>query len=232
MSVIISTMNDMRLENDIPCGMIEFTDEEFPRLTYINDRMRDMLGVKVDDFYEELLRDNIYFMFPQEEREQIKVCLEKAKMTGSSVGLTAGIMRSDGSRMHTVGCIDNKNTEETTEYRGFFFAAEQAVKPSAGQEEVLRDALRTAYDTVLEFSKHAASVKCISDRWNLFPPEMQDIRMEAADALEWFLKEKVAAPDRSRVAEFINKQRLEKLADAGAGPVRFGLASGKIAGGG
>ena len=95
------------LNETIPCGYLRYTCERQPRVTYVNQWMKDLLRVpkEWEGDYLELYMQNVYLMIPMEERQTFSRFLEKARHSESPVAGELPLLRCDGTKAYFFGCL-------------------------------------------------------------------------------------------------------------------------------
>ena len=108
------------LNDTTPCAFLKYTCEKNPQITFMNDRMLEILGFSQDSGGEyddlSLYMSNIYTMIPSEERGRFSRYLERVYEQGAPVAGEMTVLRPDGSRIHVFGwvtkCVNERGEEE------------------------------------------------------------------------------------------------------------------------
>lgn len=101
-------------------GILRYTCEKHPKVTYINDYMLDILRFpKIKDGemdYLELYQENIYLMIPMEERMRFSRFLERVYRSDKPMVGGMTVLRCDGVKTRLFGwisrCVNAQGTEE------------------------------------------------------------------------------------------------------------------------
>ena len=144
---VMETVNHL-----VSCGVIKFTCEAYPKVLFMNEGMRMLLGAeKGDELFLEDVRNNIYFMLPVEEKPHFRSCLKASDERKGNVSFKGSIFQTNGEKRLVTGWIQKVYTEGNEEYEGFFLDSETY---ATDERIVLRrdfiDALTSVYDTAFE----------------------------------------------------------------------------------
>ncbi len=217
---------------DFPCGVIRFTMERFPHLTYMNDYMKELLGTTAENEEKlDYIENNIYFMFPFEERDNVRVKLREARIKETPVSLETEVSCCDGSRKTLLGWVGTKVLKTGVEYKGIFFEPEHKAKEDAEEKNRrLKKAITDAYDVAFEFALEDRTVKCIHDKYHIMPDSVTRLRIVLDDGLKYFCDNALDAEDRARMMEFIKSFRRsgddpDEIPEAGH--IEFTVINGK-----
>lgn len=121
---------------DLPCGILMFTAERFPKLTYMNDCMMDILRVSPEsEDALEFIRENIYFMFPFSQRDKVKETLGTVAATGVPAELETIVFSCDGKERPVIAWIGKRDLETDIEYKAIFFALEHKLDKGLGSDK-------------------------------------------------------------------------------------------------
>lgn len=136
-------------DNVVSCGFIKFTCETYPKVLFMNEGMKKLLGAEDgEELFLEDIRNNIYFMFPVEEKSRFRNCLKAADESKNNVSFKGSVFQINGEKKPVIGWIQKLYTEGNEEYEGFFLDLETC---STDERIVLRrdfiDALTSIYDT-------------------------------------------------------------------------------------
>ncbi|MDE6530686.1 MAG: PAS domain-containing protein, partial [Lachnospiraceae bacterium] len=101
-------------------GILRYTCEKHPKVTYINDYMLDILRfpkMKNGDMdYLELYKENIYLMIPMEERVRFSRFLDRVYQSDKPMVGGMTVLRCDGVKTRLFGwisrCIGSQGMEE------------------------------------------------------------------------------------------------------------------------
>lgn len=106
--------------NDASYGILRFTCEKHPKVTYINDYMLDILRFTKAENGEmedlELYKKNIYLMIPMEERRRFSRFLDRVYHSDKPIGGSMTVQRYDGAKIRLFGwssrCAGSQGEEE------------------------------------------------------------------------------------------------------------------------
>ncbi len=106
--------------NDASYGILRFTCEKHPKVTYINNYMLDILRFPKDENGEteelELYKKNIYLMIPMEERRRFSRFLDRVYHSDKPIGGSMTVQRYDGAKIRLFGwisrCVGSQGEEE------------------------------------------------------------------------------------------------------------------------
>lgn len=193
--------------DNMPCGIIRYTCEKNPQITYINKQMTDILHFpesregELD--YLELYRDNVYLMIPIEERRRLTHLLDEVHISGRPLFGEMSVLRFDGSKARVYGMIDKVVGEDgREEFRSVCF--DITVKYLSGQvseTERYIKALSDVYDRIFEYDFFNRTVKFISGNSDTFNM-LRNIPMDMDSSTAQWIETSVCDEDRSYVREF------------------------------
>lgn len=190
----------------IPCGMIRFTCEKYPTVTYMNAQMRTLLGVTNENLgLLEYLRDNIFFMFPQEEREHFREQLDAVEQQGDVVACRHRISCCDGTIVAVSGWL-SKVTDQAgnAEYQAVY--SEKVSGEEKPQEMCVQNMvhmLTGKYDAVFAVDFRENIVCCLKVNEYHISGEIQGIRMILEDAVKCWVCRLVLKEDQEKVVVFL-----------------------------
>ena len=206
------------LNDTAPCGFVKYTCEKNPRVTFINDRMLQILGFsepssgEFDDL--DLYLSNIYTMIPPEERGRFaryleRVCEQEAPIAGEMTAL-----RRDGTRIRIFGWVTRCTGEDgREEFQSAFMDVTDRYRQKK-EEETSRylKALAEVYDKIFEFDFAAGTVKCLHGRNSPMFQWLENIPMQMEDAIQRWITGNAAPEDQERLRGFFRDFRMGKLA--------------------
>lgn len=206
---LVKENRNLKFLNDTtPFGFLKYTCEKNPRVTYMNDRMRKVLGFPeqpdMDFDAMELYRSNIYAMIPADERGRFaryleRVCEQEAPLAGEMTAL-----RCDGTRIRIFGwvtkCI-NENGEE--EFQSAFMDITERYRQRKEQETSrYLKALTEIYDKIFEFDLAGHTVKCLYGQKSPAFQWLENIPMQMEEATEKWIMGSAEEQDRKRLHSF------------------------------
>jgi PAS domain S-box-containing protein len=194
------------LSSVVPYGYLRCTFEEYPTITTINRQMLDYLGFSQDDAnYTEVLKQNIFFMIPFEERELFKTYLHKAETTGKPVSVEHQFFKMDGTRVTLIGWLNVvQKPNKQREYAFIYMLTEFMRAPGQPLEDSSYFyALARAYDVVFKADLARRTFTCIHGREYL--GSIYDSQMTLDGAKNFWVNNFIAQEDRDMMTEFLQK---------------------------
>lgn len=209
---------NLRYLNDTtPCGFLKYTCEKNPRVTYINDRMRKILGFPEEsegDFDDlGLYMSNIYTMIPADERGRFARYLERVCEQGVPLAGEMTALRCDGSRIRIFGWVTkcvSENGEE--EFQSAFMDITERYRQRKDHETSrYLKALTEVYDKIFEFDLAGHTVKCLYGQNSPAFQWLENIPMQMEDATEKWIMGSAEEQDRERLRSFFSEFYQRKL---------------------
>lgn len=222
------------LNNIVPYGLIKYTCDKQPKITYINDRMLKILRFpekrdgELD--YLEMYKENVYLMIPMEERGNFARYLKRVYTENAPVIGEITVLRCDGTKARLLGWVSKTTDEKGDEqFQSVCMdVTEHYHIRKQGEADRYIKALTEIYDRIFEFDLQNDTVKCLhmenadTFQWLLHVP----MRME--DAVEKWIMRAVYPDDRNALRSFFNNFCLNRQngADSDRPPqIRFRLLS-------
>ena len=213
-----------RLKAAMPCGIIRFTCEKYPSITFMNEEMKYLLGVTTENVKRlEYMLENIFFMFPLEERERFRGYLDAVNGEESTVACNHSLSRCDGGISLVTGWLSKvTNASGIQEYQGAYIDSVSGEKEEQEirTQELIR-IISEAYDVVftIDLTKH--TIRCLQGkRYGIFK-EMQGIRMIMEDAVKCWISRSILKEDQENVLKFWQKFRQSGAEDGGEEQIKF-----------
>jgi hypothetical protein len=192
----------------LPYGFLQCTCEKYPRVTYINQALRNYLDSgETPDLWEPNARDNVFFMLPFEEREQFELYLEQAKTASKPIQVDHHLYRNDGSRVHLTGWLsmipgDNGSEEFALLYRPAEDAPD-AVAPI--QSSSYFQFLKRSYSAIFELDLRSSMIECIHGLDDSPIGPLSGIQMTLESAKQICLNNYIFKEDRAMMTAFLNQ---------------------------
>ena len=215
---VLTDITDIKNENTalhflnetVPCGVLRYTCEKQPRITYINPKMIEFLRfpeVKDGEMdYLEMYKSNIFLMIPMEERRRFSNYLNRVYDSDAPVAGDMTLLRCDGTRAHMFGwvtkCINERGEAEFQSVCMDITERYQAKKSRESKRYL--QALTDVYDRIFEFNLDANTVKCLHCEENSYLKRFENIAMQIEDALEKWLIVSVTAEQQDTVRKFFS----------------------------
>ena len=195
-------------------GQIVFSCEPFPKVTYLNEQMKTMLRAEAGSSFLRHAEENIYFLFPLEERERFRELLSRVDVSEEPISGELTLLCSDGTRLRLYGWIGKqKNPDGTEEYEGICF--DITAKHHRRQEQSAQryiQILSGVYEEIFEYDFHKRSVRCVYGHSYERMGQMAQVSLLLEDANEFWLKNVVHPEDRARVRQtFLQVYRRQGL---------------------
>ena len=206
------------LNDTTPCGFLKYTCEKNPRVTYINDRMLDILGFSKDPDSEyddlSLYMSNIYTLIPPDQRGRFSRYLERVYEQGIPIAGEMAALKRDGSRIYVFGWVTkcvNEHGEE--EFQSAFIDITQRYQQKKEQETSrYLKALTEVYDKVFEFDLRERTVKCLYGQNSPSFKWLENIPMQMQEATEKWITGSAAQADQDRLRNFFGEFYQQRLA--------------------
>lgn len=231
-SSVLSDVTDLKSENDnlqflnetIPCGFMKYTCEKHPKVTYINQQMKEIFrfpDIKEGELdYFELYKNDIFLMIPMEERRRFSLYLNRVYSAGTPIAGEMTLLRCDGTRAHIFGwvtkCVNEQGVEEFQSVC-MDVTERHHMQKSAETKRYLK-ALTDVYDRIFEFNIALNTVKCLySKDSGTFRP-YENIAMQIEDATEKWIMNSVEIGDRDKIRSFFRDFCQKKLYTSDAKP--------------
>lgn len=216
---------ELRFLNDtIPCGFLKYTCGKQPSITYINQRMLDMLRIpevstgELD--YLELYKSNIFLLIPMEERRRFSRYLDRVSAASAPLAGEMSLLRCDGTRLHVFGWVTklvDKDGTETFQSVCMDMTDRHKAQQSKESKRYLK-ALSDVYDKIFEFNLDANTLTCLYCESQSSFQHLLQIAMEIDSAAEKWLIDSVAPQDQERVRCFFHDFCQKKLYGPDAKP--------------
>ncbi len=196
---------DLSVLNDaLSCGVIRYTCEKQPRITYMNQQMRNMLCMPSDPEDAELYMSNLFLIIPAEERRRFSKYLNR--VFSADVPLTGelSLLRCDGSRVHAFGWITkNVNEQGETEFQSVCLDITERKKLQSVEEtRRYQSVLSGVYDKIFAFNTAADTVKCVHCEPDSSFHRIKDLEMRKDDLLEKWITESVSPKECDEIRAF------------------------------
>ncbi|QUA54123.1 PAS domain-containing protein [Aristaeella lactis] len=217
--------SDLRFLNEtIPCGFMKYTCEKQPKITYINQKMIDILRcppVREGELdYLEMYKGNIFLMVPMEERRRFSKYLNRVYSADAPLAGEMALLRCDGTRAYVSGwVIKTVNEEGVEEFQSacMDITARHQMRKDAETRRYMK-ALTDVYDKIFEFNLDSNTVKCLhcedSSSFKMF----EDVPMFMEEALDRWILGAVEPESRDRIRGFFRDFSQKKLYEPDAKP--------------
>ncbi|MBQ8831207.1 MAG: PAS domain-containing protein [Oscillospiraceae bacterium] len=229
---VLTDITDLKKENDdlqflnetIPCGFLKYTCEKQPKVTYINQKMIDILRfpeVKEGELdYLEMYKSNIFLMVPMEERRRFSKYLNRVYSADAPIAGEMTLLRCDGTRAYVFGWVTKSiNEQGEEEFQSVCMdVTERHQTRKAMETKRYLKALTDVYDKIFEFNIDANTVKCLHCEDTSLFKNFEDIAMQIDDALEKWIIGAVDEQERDGVRRFFGGYCQKRLFEPDAKP--------------
>ena len=196
------------LSQTLPCGILRYTCEKAPRITYVNDRMLQFLRVPEPSPGQPPLLDvyaeSLYLWIPMEERPRFAHILEQVTETDDPIAGELSVLRCDGTKARLYGWISksidqNGNPEFQSVCMDVTERYEQ--KKSAETSQYL-NAISALYDKIFEYDFSARTVKCLQGQNSEMFKWLENVPIPMEEATEQWILSGVRADQKRTVLDY------------------------------
>ena len=218
----IASLQD--LSETIPCGYLRYTCERQPRVTYVNQWMKDLLRVPrewgEDSDYLELYKQNVYLMIPMEERQTFARFLERARLSETPVAGELPLLRCDGTKAYFFGWINRCVTVQgREEFQCVCMdVTERHLAKKDDQTRGYLKALSDVYDRIFQTDLASRTVTCLRGQDSPVFQWLENVPVGINEALEHWISATVAEKDRDRIKAFFHTLFREEAVRSAARP--------------
>ena len=209
---VLTDITDLKNENQnlrflnetMPCGFLKYTCEKTPRITYINDRMLEFMGLGDCREDLELYMQNVYLMIPVEDRRRFSIYLNRVYRHGGPIAGEMTVLRRDGSKAYLFGWVTKcRNDQGVEEFQSacIDITERHHIKKERETRRYLK-ALSEVYDKIFEYDLSAQTVKCLYGQHSQMFRWIENIPMQMEDATERWITATVFEEDRQSLREF------------------------------
>ena len=213
---VLTDITDLKNENDdlrflnetIPCGFLRYTCEKQPKITYINQKMIELLrfpeGKDGEIDYLEMYKSNIFLMIPMEERHRFSKYLDGVYSAEAPVAGEMTLLRCDGTRAHIFGWVTKCiNEQGEAEFQSVCMDITQRyLARKTSESKRYLQALTDVYDKIFEFNLETNTVKCLHCEEASYFKRFENIAMQIEDALDRWLIDSVASKHQESIRRF------------------------------
>lgn len=229
---VLTDITALKAENDnlrflnetVPCGMLKYTCEKNPKVTYVNDQMLKMLRFPEpqdgEADYLELYRDNIYFMIPMEERRKFSLFLKQVYAKGTPIAGEISVLRCDGTRARLYGWVTKVVGEDgREEFQSVCVDVTERYRTKRATEtERYLKALSDVYDKIFEYDFANKTVKYLYGNNSDTFGRIRNLPMPLEEATEKWIQNSVWEEDRCEVKEFFDHMFALQASEEGHRP--------------
>lgn len=221
----IRAEENIRFINDtVPCGMLRYTCEKTPRVTYANQKMVEIMRVQegADEVIgqEELYRSNVYLAIAAESRNLFAQVLQKVFLKGAPVAGELTVIRGDGSTGRLFGWVTKcRNAEGQEEFQSICIdITERYLRKRREQADRYLRALSGIYDMIFEFDRSKRTVRYLHGNVSYLSEYLEGLPLMLEQATERWLDNAVAEEDRGRLRRFLLAHILREKSAGQGGP--------------
>lgn len=193
------------LSESLPCGIVKYTCEDTPRVTYVNAQMLRLLGMDGHGPDDEALaaqcRRDVYLAIAPEERALFKRFLDRVYAQDRPVAGEITALRGDGARVRLYGWIlKTAGADGAEEFQSVCVDVTDRYdrRQRAEQQSYLR-VLSQVYDEISELDPARKSIRFLQGRYFNRMGSLAGTPLVLEDALNHWLEEVVAEEDRASV---------------------------------
>ncbi|MBQ8164807.1 MAG: PAS domain-containing protein [Clostridia bacterium] len=228
---VLTDITALKSENDnlrflnetVPCGMLKYSCEKNPKVTYINNQMMKMLRMpkprrgEVD--YLEFYKDNIYLMIPVEDRRKFSRFLNKVYLSGAPVAGEMNVLRCDGTKARLFGWVTKvKAADGKEEFQSVCMdITEQYHAKRTNETELYLKALSDVYEKIFEYDFVNGTVKYISGGSDTFG-RIRNLPMHMEEATSQWIEHAVYHKDRTHMHDFFANIYSRRVTRSGSRP--------------
>ena len=209
---VLTDITELKNENEnlrflnetIPCGFIRYTCEEAPRITYLNDRVKQMLGFPETLSGEQSGTREVFDSIPPEDQERFSRYLDRVLEQQSPLAGEMTLLRRDGTRVPVFGWVTvSVNERGQKEFQSVVMDITRQHQERE-QRETGRylKALSEVYDKIFEFNREDHTVKCLYGQNSPSFQWLENIPMQMEAATESWITSTAAEEDRDRLRAF------------------------------
>ncbi len=218
------TRDLLLLQETVPFGFLRYTCEKQPRITYINQKMIEILRFpetrngEMD--YLEMYKSNIFLMIPMEERRRFSKYLHRVYSADAPIAGDITLLRCDGTRANIFGWVTKTvNDQGEVEFQSICMDITQRYQDRKNSENKrYLQALSEVYDKIFEFNLDANTVKCLHCEDTSYFKRFENISMQLEDALEKWLIASVSPEEQDGVRRFFQDFSQKRLDATGGTP--------------
>lgn len=202
---------------EIPGGVIKYTCENHPRITYINEQMKKILRIpgnrngELD--YLELYKDDIFLMVPMEKRRRLARCLKHVHSAEVPAVGEMELLCCDGTKAYVFGWITKSvNEQGIEEFQSV--CVDVTKKYQAKKENEIKRYLRAlmdVYDKIFAYNLKTSTVKCLYSNHSPMFQWLENVSMQMEHATEKWIAGSVVSEDREKVRLFFRDFFQQKL---------------------
>ncbi len=211
----LSDITDVKRENEnlrflndtVPCGMLKYTCEKTPKVTFMNGKMKEIMRIpeplagELD--YSEIYRESVLYAIPMDYRRRFIHFLKMLDISGKPLSGEITAIRCDGTRVRLFGWItkttDGDGNEEFQSVCMDITDKYHLRRNTETQRFV--KAISDVYDKIYEYDLHNRTVRYVWGNTVTFE-KIKHYNMQMDDATEEWIRRRVVKEDRDAVRKF------------------------------
>lgn len=198
------------LNDTIPCGVLKYSCDKHPRITYINDRMLEILrfdpALERDRETLEMYSANLLSMILPEERPALSEHLSAVSEYSSPISGELTVLRCDGTRGVLFGWITRtRNVRGEEEFQSVCMdITERHEKKQSSEIGRYIKALKDVYDLILEYDAVKGCVSCLHAPHSVFS-HLLNLPLQMHEATEGCILDAVVDEDREMFRQYFQE---------------------------
>ena len=212
-----------KLKESLPWGVLCYTCERQPKITYMNRQMEELLRLpgnnEAEADYRSMCRENIFLMVPMEERRKFSLLLNRVYSEGFPLAGEMNLQRWDGSRVRVLGWVTKgRDIQGNAEFQSICIDVTEGYRSRRNKEaKRYLDALKDVYDKVFSYDLSAGTVQCLYSSHSSQFQWIENIPMEMGSATFQWIDQTVVPEDRQKVRGFFRdfwERKLQRTSQA------------------
>ncbi len=189
-------------------GILRYTCEKNPKVTYINDYMLDILRfpkIKNGELdYLELYRENIYLMIPMEERRRFSRFLDRVYQSDKPMVGGMTVLRCDGVKTRLFGWISRcVNSQGIEEFQCVCIdSSERYYEKRSKEINRYLTVLSGVYQMMAVYDFSNETVQYFYGEASDLSGQLENVPMQMETATNKWIRDSVIEEDRERVKKY------------------------------
>ena len=201
---------NLRFLNDtVPCGMLKYTCEKTPKVTFMNQKMKEIMRIpepragELD--YSEIYRESVLFAIPMEYRRAFSRFLKQVHISDKPLSGEITVIRCDGTRVRLFGWITKASDGDgNEEFQSVCMDITEKYRlRRSGETQRYVKAISEVYDKIYEYDLLNRTVRYVWGNTVTFE-NMKNYNMHMEDATEEWISHRVAKEDREEMRKFFS----------------------------
>lgn len=208
-------------------GILRYTCEKYPKVTYINDYMLDILRFpkmkngELDTL--ELYKENIYLMIPMEERVRFSRFLDRVYRSDKPMVGSMTVLRCDGVKTRLSGwisrCIGSQGIEEFQCV--CIDSSERYYEKRSKEINRYLTVLSGVYHTLSVYDFSGETVQYFYGDASDLSGQLENIPMQMEKATEKWIRDSVIKEDQERVRDYFERYFQERRIEEETEPAQI-----------